>query len=193
MNFRLKTYFQQFKSIEITRTDKLSGLIIYPLGDLIAQLILGDVSFLRLFFVALLGRFIYAIEIPKWFGFLASLKKRNPVTIISQTFWEKENEQPHLNWLGKTIGATVWFHPIWIARHMLVIELANIVSGKTDFIEFLPEALKLGTMSYIGQFPVAVVVNYIIICKLSEKTRFIWSSVFSGLLAIYYAIGRAYL
>ena len=193
MNFRLKTYFLHFKSIKITNIDKVSGLIIYPLGDLIAQLILGDVSILRLFFVALLGRFIYAIEIPKWFGFLATWKKQTATNGFSHIFWEKESETPHLNWLGKTIGATIWFHPIWIARHMLVIELANIIIGKTSFIEFLPEALKLGTISYIGQFPIAVVVNYIIICKLNEETRFIWSSVFSGLLAIYYAIGRAYL
>lgn len=193
MNFRLRTYFQHFKSIKITHTDKISGLIIYPLGDLIAQIILDDISLLRVLFVALLGRFVYAVEIPKWFGFLATLKKRTNSTGISQIFWEKESEKPRLSSFGKTIGATLWFHPLWIARHMLVLELANILFGKTNFITFLPEAIMLGVLSYIGQLPIAIIVNYIIICKLNERTRFIWSSVFSGLLAIYYAVGRIYL
>jgi len=187
-----KTNFQLFKSIPISKVDKLSGLIIYPLGDLIAQLILGEVSFLRLFFVALLGRFVYAIEMPKWFGFLANWKSVKMPSSYFKFFCTQTNEGVALNWLGKTLGTTFWFHPLWIARHMLVLELANIVIGKTSLLAFLPQAVSLGSISFVLQFPVAVVVNYIIICRLNEKSRFICASIFSGMLAIYYAVGRVY-
>ena len=187
-----KTNFQLFKSIPISKDDKLSGLIIYPLGDLIAQLILGEVSFLRLIFVALLGRFVYAIEMPKWFGFLANWNRENSPKGIFNYFCIKIENGYGLNWLGKTLGTTFWFHPLWIARHMLVLEMANIVTGKTALVDFLPQAVSLGSISFVLQFPVAVVVNYIIICRLNEKSRFIWASIFSGVLAIYYAIARVY-
>ncbi len=185
-------YLHQFLSVPISKVDKLSGLIIYPIGDLIAQLILGEVSLLRLVFVALLGRYVYAIETPKWFGFLASWKSKTKPNKLVSIFWCKADSDYQFNWLGKTIGATLWFNPIWIARHMLVLELANIVTGKTSLIAFLPQAVSLGSISFVMQFPVAIVVNYIIICRLSERSRFIWASIFSGLLAIYYAIGRVY-
>jgi hypothetical protein len=184
--------FKLFKAIPITKIDKLSGLIIYPLGDLIAQLIVGEVSILRLFFVTLLGRYIYAIETPKWFGFLAIWKRPTMPLGFFGYFVAPIKDGVALNWLGKTLATTLWFNPLWIARHMLVLELANIVTGKTSFMAFLPHAISLGSVSFVMQFPVAVVVNYIIICRLNDNSRFIWASIFSGALAIYYAIMRVY-
>ncbi len=188
----LNKYFKTYLAIKITRIDKLSGMIIYPMSDLIAQVILGDVSWLRIIFVTLLGRFVYAIEIPKWFGFLSCWHKSSPPKGISLKFWVKIGKHYYFNWLTKTLGATLWFNPFWIARHMIVLELANIIAGKTNFFSFLSESIYLGSISFVGQFPIAMIVNYIIICRLSDKSRFIWSSIFSGLLAIYYAIGRVY-
>ncbi len=187
-----RSIIQTYLSIPVSKTDKLSGWILYPLSDGLAQLILGDISYLRILFVALLGRYVYAIEIPKWFGFLSVWHRTTIPTGLLRGFWVKTGEHYYFNWLSKTIGATLWFNPLWIARHMLVLELANIVSGKTNFFTFLPQALHLGTVSFIGQFPVAIIVNYIIICRLPDRSRFIWSSVFSGILAIYYAVGKVY-
>lgn len=188
----MNIYFRHFLSIPITKTDKFSGWIIYPVGDLIAQLILGDVSFLRLLIITLVGRYIYAIETPKWFGFLATWKTNTEPKGWVRFFWDEHLGKYYFNWITKSVGSTFWFHPIWIARHMLVLELANILTGQTSLLEFLPQALKLGTASFIMQFPVAILVNYIIICRVKPETRFIWASIFSGLLSIYYAVMLVY-
>ncbi len=183
---------QTFVSIPVSKTDKLSGWVLYPLADGIAQLILGDISYLRMLFVALLGRYVYAIEIPKWFGLLSVWHRSTAPGRFLKNFWVKTGNHYYFNWLSKTIGATLWFNPLWIARHMLVLELADMVTGKTVFFSFLPQALHLGTVAFIGQLPLAFGVNYIIICRLPERSRFIWSSIFSGILAIYYAVGKVY-
>lgn len=188
----MNKYFQHFLSIKISNTDKISGWIIYPIGDLIAQLVLGDVSLLRLLIIALVGRYVYAIETPKWFGFLATWKRALKPTGIAKFFWEKQKDGFYFSWLSKTLGSTFWFNPLWIARHMLVLELANIITGTSSFFKFLPQALHLGSISFVMQFPVAIVVNYIIICRLDAKSRFIWASIFSGTLSIYYAVVRVY-
>ncbi|MBK6835060.1 MAG: hypothetical protein IPG89_12615 [Bacteroidetes bacterium] len=57
--------------------NQVRGLIIYPLGDLIAQLILGEVNFYRTGIFAIVGCFIYSFEIGKWFGYLEK-KIKNP-------------------------------------------------------------------------------------------------------------------
>ena len=185
---------KHYLSISVTKLDKISGWLLYPISDLIAQLIIGDVSLLRIFIVAVVGRYVYAIETPKWFGFLATWARLNTPQGLSRFFWSKsETESTYqFNWLSKTLGTTFWFNPLWIARHMIILELANILTGKTGFISFLPQALYLGSVSFLMQLPVTLVVNYIIICHLTERTRFFWASVFSGTLSIYYAVMKVY-
>lgn len=154
--------------------NQLRGLIIYPLGDLIAQLILGEVNFYRTAILAIVGCFLYSFEIGKWFGYL-----------------EKKIKNPFI----KTGLAVLYFNPLWIARHFLFIELAlhpNLFSNGSDFFELLVKAIQSGSRSFVGAILVSFIANYLIQNKVSLKNRFLFSAVFSALMGIYYALSKVW-
>lgn len=154
--------------------DRIAGLIIYPAGDVLAQLILGEFSFLRIIVLALAGGFVYAWEIPKWFRFI---------------------EKRYTHFFQRTLAAIAYFNPLWIARHLFFI-----TASMTPAILWPPNAavgafilcVIAGTKSFIGAMILSFIGNFIIQNRLSLKYRFIGSSIFSGLMAVYYALSQRF-
>lgn len=148
------------KTIKYKRIDIIRGLIIYPLGDSIAAIILNEFSILRLLGMMLVGGLIYSYEIPKWFAYISKYKG-----------------------IKRTLMAILYFNPLWIARHFIFIAL---FSQKLDMIN--PGLLIIVLKSFTVNIPVAFAANYIIQNKIQLKYRFLSSAVFSSLMAIYYAL-----
>lgn len=155
-------------------TNQIRGLVIYPLGDAIAQLILGDINLLRVLVLSLVGGFIYSYEIGKWFGY------------IQQKF-----KQP----LVKTAMAVLYFNPLWIARHFLFIELVlnpELFFNASTVGEQLTKILVLGLKSFAGGVLVSLIANYLIQNKVPLNYRFLLSATFSALMGIYYALSKVW-
>lgn len=154
--------------------NQFRGLIIYPLGDSIAQLILGDINFVRVIILAFVGCFIYSFEIGKWFGFI-----------------QKKFSNPFL----KTFLAVIYFNPLWIARHFLFIELAINYKQFLDFDSFgqlFQRVMASGTNSFLGGVIVSLLANYLIQNKVPLKNRFLVSAIYSALMGIYYALSKVW-
>lgn len=154
--------------------NQIRGLIIYPLGDSIAQLILGDLNYLRIGILALVGCFLYSFEIGKWFAYI-----------------DKKFKNPFL----KTCLAVAYFNPLWIARHFLFIELAlhpQLFTNGTDFWQLLMKVIESGSRSFIGAILVSLPANYLIQNVVPLKNRFLLSAIFSALMGIYYAMSKVW-
>jgi len=158
----------------VLNKNQLRGLIIYPLGDLIAQLILGEVNFYRTGILAIVGCFIYSFEIGKWFGYL-----------------EKKIKNPFL----KTGLAVLYFNPLWIARHFLLIELAlhpKLFTTGAGFLELLIHSVEAGSRSFAGAILISFLANFLIQNRVPLKNRFLFSAIFSALMGIYYALSKSW-
>jgi len=154
--------------------NQIRGLIIYPLGDGIAQLILGEINYWRIGILAIAGCFLYSFEIGKWFGYI-----------------DKKFKNPFL----KTCLAVAYFNPLWIARHFLFIELAihpQLFTNINDFKQLLLNVIGLGTRSFIGAILISLPANYLIQNKAPLKNRFLLSATFSALMGIYYAMSKVW-
>lgn len=169
----------------------LVGWTVYPAGDLLAQLLGGKINLLRLLVMALAGGLIYRYEVPAWFRFLDRREisgdsiERHPSL---QYFVRDVCADRHLNWLGRTLGAILYFNPLWIARHMLFIRLGSDPASLHAFAAAVTNALALGTKSFFVNLPISLLGNYIIQMRLPLRWRFLGSSIFSGLLATAYAL-----
>lgn len=148
----------RYKLTDITR-----GLIIYPLGDTIAALLLHEFSFYRLLGMMVVGGLIYSLEIPAWFSYI----------------------NVRYNGMARTMMAMLYFNPLWIARHLFFIYL---FSGKVSAIHW--SILTVALKSFAVNIPLAVAANHLIQHKLPLRLRFFYSAVFSSLMAIYYAVSR---
>jgi hypothetical protein len=154
--------------------NQLRGLIIYPLGDTIAQLILGEVNFWRVGILAVVGCFLYSFEIGKWFGYI-----------------DKKFKNPFL----KTCLAVAYFNPLWIARHFLFMELAmhpQLFSNSHDFTQLVIRLIESSTFSFLGAILVSLPANYLIQNKVPLKNRFLLSALFSACMGIYYALSKVW-
>lgn len=139
------------------------GLIIYPLGDTIAALLMHEFSIQRLLGMMVVGGLIYSLEIPAWF------------TYINNRF----------DGMQRTLMAMLYFNPLWIARHLLFIFL---FTGQISVVHW--SILTIALKSFAINLPLAFAANYIIQNKLPLRWRFFSSAVFSSLMAIYYALSR---
>lgn len=151
-----------------TKNNILRGMFIYSAGDTIANLIRGDFLPMRILGVMILGGTIYALEIPNYFLWI-------------------EKKITHLKHpkIIKTVLAISYFNPLWIARHIFFL---NIFShGKIGWF-----ILNIGLKSFIGALPITIAGNFIIQNIIPIKFRFLASGIFSGLLAIYYALSAVY-
>lgn len=154
--------------------NQLRGLIIYPLGDTIAQLILGDINFWRIGILAIVGCFFYSFEIGKWFGYI-----------------DKKFKNPFL----KTCLAVSYFNPLWIARHFLFMELAmhpQLFTNGDDFIALVLKLIESGTRSFLGAILISLPANYLIQNKAPLNNRFLLSALFSACMGIYYALSKVW-
>jgi hypothetical protein len=143
--------------------DVIRGLIIYPVGDTVAALLLHEFSVYRLLGIAVVGGLVYSLEIPAWFSCING----------------------RYSGLKRTLMATLYFNPLWIARHLMFIYL---FSGEMSIIDW--SLFSVALKSFAINLPLAIAANYIIQNKLPLSLRFFYSAVFSSLMAIYYALSR---
>lgn len=146
------------------------------MGDTIAALLLHQFSFTRILGVCLVGALIYAFEIPNYFRWID--KKTTSVTPEITTVKKS---------LIRTGLALLYFNPLWIARHLLFI---NLFSGNFYAINF--SILSIATKSFLVNVPLSLLANYLIQNVLPYKFRFVASAVFSSLMAIYYALSTVW-
>ena len=154
----------------------LIGWLLYPLGDLVGQLLLGKFEPERILVMTLVGGLLYRFEIPAWFRML------DGISIAGKK----------LTWIGRTIGAMLYFNPLWIARHVFFIYLAtHHFQLGTDFssaVAVILNCLVVGLKSFIMNLPISVVGNLIIQTKLPMQYRFAGSATLSAIFAVSYAI-----
>jgi hypothetical protein len=146
-----------------------SGAIIYAAGDTIATLILGDFSPARTLGMMLVGATVYAFEIPLCFHYI-------------DAFTARMERGPRYAF-SRTMLAFLYFNPLWVARHLFFIALfsgnfANINSG----------LLSVALTSWLVNIPISLVGNAVIQLKIPARRRFAASAVFSGMMAIYFAL-----
>jgi len=156
--------------ITYTKSNIIRGALIYSSGDLVAALILGEFSIIRLLCMMLLGATVYAFEIPNYFAWIE--RKTKKITGIKKT-------------LAKTGLAIAYFNPLWIARHILFIKL---FSGA--FADINLNLLTIGFLSFLVNIPVSFLANFLIQNKVPLDWRFLASAIFSALMAIYYALSE---
>ncbi|MFC3193034.1 hypothetical protein ACFODZ_02155 [Marinicella sediminis] len=154
----------------LIKSELIKGALLFGLFDTAAALMLGEFSWLRTFGMAAVGGTFYAIEIPSYFAWLEQR---------SQHMSQRQKA------LFKTGMAVVYFNPLWIARHMCFIYWLN---GQTIDLGVLHSAWQ----SFLYGMPVSAVFNYLIQNHIAIKHRFLASSLFSGCMAIFYAVSAVY-
>lgn len=167
----------------------LIPVLLYPIGDAIAQLILQEFNIYRFIALTLAALLIYQWEIPLFFKMLENIKlPENKITSLAvfKVFLSPDGK---FNWLGKTIAATLFFNPFWISRHIFIIELGSTPWASINFSEFYLISMEIGYKSFLATLPVLLIGNFIVQNKISLKNRFLGNAVLSGLLAVFYAIG----
>jgi hypothetical protein len=169
-------------------SDILVGWTVYPAGDLLAQLLSGgSIEPMRIVVMALAGGLLYRYEVPWWF------RKLDEWTIPEgSALGMFARDDRHLNWLGRTVGAILYFNPMWVARHMLLIRLGSDPASLLPILPALRDALVVGAKSFLVNLPISFIGNYIIQMKIPLKWRFLASSIFSGILAAAYALAYRY-
>lgn len=170
------------------------ALLAYPTGDLVGQLILGDgVNVYRLVGVMVAGLIFYQFEVPNWFKFLDHLsfndQSRWLVTAITRPV---ERNKRKLNWIGKTLGAMLYFNPLWIARHVFIISFATTPFVEFDFVNVLFQSLEIGLKSFFTNLPISIVGNFVVQQCLPLHLRFFGSSVLTMVFNIKYAVEYRY-
>jgi len=154
----------------------INGVFIYSIGDTIASLLLNQFSVTRLLGMCLIGGLIYSFEIPNYFKWIDERTKSS------------DNNQKSLkNSLIRTGLALLYFNPLWIARHLLFI---NLFSQQYENINF--SLLGIASLSFLVNIPISFAANYLIQNVLPYKYRFTGSAVFSSLMAIYYAVSAVW-
>lgn len=165
--------------MELTRSsqlrDTLRGFLIYAAGDTVAALLLHEFSWFRLLGMALIGGLLYSVEVPAYFRWI---DHRLPSD--DQAGWGRK-------W-GRAALSLLYFNPLWIARHFVFLRLC---SGHPEQITL--DLLPLATRSFLLNAPVALLVNYYIQNRVAPEWRFVASALFSGIMAVYYALSAAWL
>ncbi len=147
------------------------GAIIYPAGDTIAALLLGEFMWTRFLGMMLVGATVYAFEIPNYFAWIE--RKTKKLKGFKQT-------------MMKTLLAIAYFNPLWIARHLIFIKIFSLNWAAIGW-----DVLSVSTMSFLINIPISFIANYIIQNVIKLEWRFMASAIFSALMAIYYAMSYA--
>ena len=160
-----------YSKLHYKKANIFKGALIYSAGDSIAAFVLDEFSLYRLVGIMCVGATVYAFEIPNYFDWI--VKKTQHLKGIKAT-------------LMKTGLAILYFNPLWIARHLLFI---NLFSGQVENINF--SLLEIAFWSFLANIPISFVANYIIQNRFKIKWRFLGSAVFSAVMAIYYALSAS--
>ncbi len=154
-----------------TKKNILKGAIIYAIGDTIASILLHEFMWQRLLGMLFIGATVYAFEIPNYFAW-----------IDKKTAFQNGIKKI----IRKTLLAILYFNPLWIARHLFFIKLC---SQKYESLNF--GLLEIAFWSFLVNIPISIIANYIIQNKIKLDWRFMASAVFSGIMAIYYAMSES--
>ncbi|MCF6288201.1 MAG: hypothetical protein L3J53_03065 [Proteobacteria bacterium] len=150
------------------RYNVIRGAIVYSIFDAIAAIYLQQFSWLRFFGVMFIGATIYTFEIPNYFRWIDSKCAK----------YSGYKQQ-----LIKTLYALLYFNPLWIARHLLFIELFTLGSAGYYILE-------IAVKSFIVNIPISLFANFFIQNQVKLSNRYLASAIFSGFMAIYYAFGK---
>lgn len=156
--------------IYYTRSNIIRGILIYSAGDTIACLLTGSFDIFRLIGIAVIGGFLYSLEIPLYFIWI---------------FNKIPDTSRFLDKVKRGLLAMAYFNPLWVSRHLFLIHLA---SG--NFENLNSNLLKIGLISFLYNVPFSFIANIIIQNYIPLKHKFIASAVFSGLMAIYYSLSE---
>lgn len=141
---------------------------IYCAGDTVACLISGQLLAVRMLGVFLLGTTVYAIEIHNYF---ALVRARVPAPKTSRARW------------SRAMLAVAWFNPLWIARHQFFLKGFSGSLGVPG-----TNLIVLGSVSFLVNLPVALVVNYLIQNAVAAPRRVYASAAYSAATAVFYAL-----
>jgi len=119
--------------------------------------------------ILFLGGLVYAFEIPNYLKWLS--RKFYKDDVYTKIF--------------STVLFTLYFNPLWIARHLLVL---NLFKGNFNQINW--DLLRVGLDSFIYSFFFTLPINYLIINKVPVKWKFGITAVFSSSMAIFYALSE---
>lgn len=155
--------------IRYEKRDVLCGLVTYAAGDTIATLILGAFDPVRMLGMMLVGATVYAFEIPNYC---------HRIEICSNQVRGRRKVA-----LTRTGLALLYFNPLWIARHLLFIAVLSRNWSAVD-LGLLSTAL----LSWLVNIPISITGNAVIQLGVPLRWRFLGSAIFSGVLAIYYAL-----
>lgn len=164
--------------------------VLYPAGDAIAQLILGEFSLPRLIALSLVGGLVYQAETPRWFRWLD--QHRLPPQQAQRWPWhwltQPHQAQYRLNWLGRMLGSMSFFSPPWIMRHMLILKVSTTPWNDIALLTVLPDLWMAACKSFLTNLPIGIVGNYIIQARLPLEYRFWGSICMSGIMGIAFAL-----
>ncbi len=133
-------------------------------------MLVDEYSVYRMLGMMLVGALIYSFEIPNYFAWID--KKTNDFTEVKRI-------------LSKTGLAIAYFNPIWIFRHIFFIK---VFSG--NFADINSRLFVIALYSFVVNIPISFLANYIIQNRIKLNWRFMASAIFSGLMAIYYALSE---
>lgn len=153
----------------MTKRNVISGFIIYAIGDTAGALLAGEFFWLRTLGMAILGATLYAFEIPRVYKW-----------IDKQVEGRKADFKTGMI---KTTLAALYFNPLWVARHLLFI---NLLMLNWDGVNW--GLLEAGWWSFIWGLLPSYLGNYVIQNYVVFSWRFVASAVFSAIMAVYYAL-----
>ena len=145
------------------------GGVVYAAGDTFATFLTDEFLYQRLVGMLLLGGTLYAWEIPTYFHYLD--RRIQGKSLLSS--------------LKRMLFSSLFFNPLWIARHLIFIEC---FAGKWQSIDL--DILLIATHSFVYALPVALLVNYMIQNKTPLDWRYVASSTFSAFMAVYFALSE---
>lgn len=169
INFKHKKNINSI-NLKYTKQNIIKGAVIYSVGDTIAALLLDEFSIYRLLGMIMVGAILYSFEIPNYFNWID--KKTISYSGMKKT-------------LAKTGLAIVYFNPLWIFRHLVFIKLFL-----GNYAEINSNLLLISFWSFMVNIPISLIANYLIQNKINLDWRFVASAIFSGLMAIYYALSE---
>ena len=152
----------------LQKINVIRGAIVYSFFDALAALFLDQFSWFRFFGIMMVGATIYSFEIPNYFKWIE----------LRCAKYHGYKQQ-----LRKTLYAVIYFNPLWIARHLLIIDLLTFGASSVS-------VLIIAFKSFMVNIPIAIIVNFAIQNKVELKHRYIASALFSGVMAIYYALSK---
>ncbi|GAA3520036.1 hypothetical protein GCM10022393_37840 [Aquimarina addita] len=158
--------------LKYTKQNIIRGAVIYSAGDTIAALLLNEFSIYRILGMILVGAILYSLEIPNYFAWID--KKTETSYGIRKT-------------ITKTALAIAYFNPLWIFRHLVFIKL---FAGAYEQIN--SQLLLVAFWSFLVNIPISIIANYLIQNKVRLDWRFVASAVFSGFMAVYYALSETF-